>query len=219
MFTGIIEEVGTVASISGGGQSLKIKIACKTLLTDVKIGDSIAVEGICLTVTQLNAAANGTGFFTADVMPETFRRTALRLLHNGSRVNLEKAMRADGRFGGHIVTGHIDGTGVIHSIVQDENAVVYTIRAPQKITLGIVEKGSVALDGISLTVASVGKTHAYGEDCFSVSLIPHTQKNTSLVQKKKGNVINIECDILGKYAARFAAAQNKSVLESLNYGK
>ena len=146
MFTGIIEEIGTVRRIGSG----RIHIRAKTVLEGVKIGDSIAVNGVCLTVTEL-----GADFFAADVMPETFQRSSLGKLKTGSGVNLERAMAADGRFGGHIVSGHIDGTGKIQSITKDGNAVRYRIDTSKELLRGIVEKGSVAVDGISLTVAAV----------------------------------------------------------------
>ncbi len=217
MFTGLIEEQGKIKSISRQGMFMCLSIVCKKIADDLKIGDSVAVNGICLTATSVipgNGGAPGSGGagagaqFTADVMPETFRRTGLRLLHAGSNVNLERAMKADGRFGGHIVTGHIDGTGVVHSVSKEGNAVLYYIRAADSITDGIVEKGSVAIDGISLTVVNVGKIQAYGQKCFCVSVIPHTRDVTTLSEKRKGSTVNIECDILGKYAAKYAAASS-----------
>lgn len=188
MFTGIIEETGELAGLKKGTLSAKIKIRCQKVLAGTKIGDSIAVNGICLTVTSL--ADDG---FTADVMAETMRRSSLSGLKIPGKVNLERAMAADGRFGGHIVSGHIDGTGTVARIQQEENAVWYTIAAGPELLHYIVEKGSVALDGISLTVAKVT------EQGFQVSVIPHTRKETALSEKKAGSLINIECDIIGKY--------------------
>ncbi|MCR5289809.1 MAG: riboflavin synthase [Treponema sp.] len=199
MFTGIIEEQGTVVQLVQAGNSSFIKIHCATVLDDLKIGDSVAVNGICLTATTV-----GSDFFTADVMPETIRCTDLHLVHAGTKVNLERAMSANGRFGGHIVTGHIDGTGTITSVAHDKNAVIYTVRAANALIKGIVRKGSVAIDGISLTVVSVSDIKG-GDGVFSVSVIPHTREVTSLGIKHRGSTVNIECDVLGKYAARFVA--------------
>lgn len=237
MFTGIIEEKGTVQSVSKGGGAFRLTVKCSKVLgkqtgregfdryegfdrrddfdsregfdrrddfnrhegfgrheesatyeAPTAIGDSIAVNGICLTVTSLSAES-----FTADVMPETLARTSLEGAKPGMVVNLERAMPAYGRFGGHIVSGHIDGTGKITDIRKEGNAVWYTIAADKEILGFIVEKGSIAIDGISLTVAKVtGST-------FSVSIIPHTIEETILPEKKIGSVVNLETDIIGKY--------------------
>ena len=187
MFTGIIEEVGRIKKIGGG----KITIAAKKVLEDINIGDSIAVNGICLTATTFDANT-----FTADIMPETVRRTSLFAAKSEDAVNLERALTPSTRMGGHIVSGHIDGAGEIVSIAEDKNAVLMKIKADNKILRHIVEKGSVALDGISLTVASVGAND------FTVSLIPHTREITNLSDKKIGGVINIETDIIGKYVEK-----------------
>ena len=191
MFTGIIEETGTVKSVARGINSAVLTVSADIVLNGTKIGDSIAVNGVCLTVTKL-----GNGSFGADVMHETLDRSSLSYLAVGSSVNLERAMAAEGRFGGHIVSGHIDGTGVITDISRDDNAVWYKISADKKIMKYIVEKGSVALDGISLTVAAVGN------DSFSISAIPHTVAQTVLNRKKKGDIVNIENDIIGKYVEK-----------------
>ena len=175
-----------------------IEIQAQTVLAGTRIGDSIAVNGVCLTVTALKPDG-----FTADVMAETLRRSALGSLTSGSRVDLERAMPADGRFGGHIVSGHIDGTGVIQSMRQEGNAVWVTITAPASILRGIVEKGSIAIDGISLTVAAVDDVS------FSVSIIPHTGGQTILLDKKAGDMVNLENDIIGKYVERFLQPQAK----------
>lgn len=188
MFTGIIEEIGTIESIKKGSQSAVLGIACKKVLEGTKIGDSIAVNGVCLTVTGIS----GHGY-TADVMAETMERSSLGRLQKGSSVNLERAMLAGGRFGGHIVAGHIDGTGTVTSIQRDETAVWYTIAAGEDILRYIVEKGSIAIDGISLTVARVT------EHDFSVSVIPHTQGETNLAERRSGELVNLECDVIGKY--------------------
>ena len=188
MFTGIIEEMGTVRRLDRTPISCQLTIAATLVLQGTQIGDSIAVNGVCLTVTDLQKDA-----FTADVMPETLRRSSLGILRSGSSVNLERAMVANGRFGGHIVSGHIDGTGTIASKVPEGNAQIVTISATPNLLRYIVEKGSVALDGISLTVAEVRS------DSFSVSVIPHTRANTTLTHKKIGDIINIETDCIGKY--------------------
>lgn len=192
MFTGIIEEVGTVRRVSTGAAYGTIDIQASTVLEGTKLGDSIAVNGVCLTVTSLSSDG-----FTADVMAETMRRSALGQLKSGSKVDLERAMAADGRFGGHIVSGHIDGVGTIREMKHEGNAVWVTITASAAILRGIVEKGSIAIDGISLTVAAVDDTS------FSVSIIPHTGAQTILLDKKPGDPVNLENDIIGKYVQRF----------------
>lgn len=192
MFTGIIEEVGIIRTIRMGGTSCVLTIAASRVLEGTEIGDSIAVNGTCLTVCRMDGSS-----FSADVMPETMHRTNLGMLHPGSAVNLERAMPANGRFGGHIVSGHIDGTGRIVSMKRDENAVWVTIAAPEHILHYIVEKGSVSIDGISLTVAKVT------EQNFAVSVIPHTGACTTLLDRKPGDVVNLECDIVGKYVEKF----------------
>ena len=191
MFTGIVEEMGRVELIKRGQHSAILTIGAKKVLEDTKIGDSIAVNGICLTVTSLTSKS-----FTADVMHETLNRSSLGALQKGSHVNLERAMIANGRFGGHIVSGHIDGTGTIGSIQKDDNALWYTIQADAKLLRYIVEKGSVTIDGISLTVADVQS------DRFAVSLIPHTAKVTVLGEKRTGDIVNLETDIIGKYVEK-----------------
>lgn len=198
MFTGIIEETGRLCEVKREKLSAKIRIRCRKVLEGTRVGDSIAVNGICLTVTSL--AEDG---FTADVMAETMRRSSLSDLAVPGMVNLERAMAADGRFGGHIVSGHIDGTGKITAIRPEENAVWFTIEAEPGLLRYIVEKGSVALDGISLTVAYVTETE------FQVSVIPHTRRETSLAEKKIGSILNIECDIVGKYVEKLIASGKK----------
>lgn len=191
MFTGIVEELGTVKRVQWGAQSAVLQICATDILEDLHVGDSVAVNGVCLTVTALSHE----GFF-ADVMPETLRRSALENLRTGSTVNLERAMPANGRFGGHIVAGHVDGTGRVKKLRKDDNAVWYTIQAPPEVMRYVVEKGSIAVDGISLTVAQVGS----GE--FSVSVIPHTAEVTALRQRRIGDAVNLECDIVGKYVEK-----------------
>ena len=187
MFTGIIEERGKVLRVKPDG----LLIGAKKTLEQTKIGDSIAVNGVCLTVTELDEKS-----FMADVMPETFLRSSLGELKPGASVNLERAMAADGRFGGHIVSGHIDGTGRIETIQKDGNAVRYRITASSSVMCGIVEKGSVAIDGISLTVSMAQRER------FEVSVIPHTQQETTLCEKRPGSVVNLETDVIGKYVKR-----------------
>lgn len=191
MFTGIIEEMGTISSIAEGSVSAVITIQASKVLEGSKVGDSIAVNGVCLTVTSIHDKV-----FSADVMAETLRRSSLGSLSKGSLVNLERAMAADGRFGGHIVSGHIDGTGTIVSMKREDNAVWVTINTKQEILKYIVEKGSIAIDGISLTVAGLG------EDTFSVSVIPHTGSETTLLKKSAGDIVNLENDVIGKYVDR-----------------
>lgn len=191
MFTGIVEEMGKISAIRQGAKSAQLTIQAKTVLEGTRIGDSIAVNGVCLTVTSLSASA-----FTADVMAESLRRSSLGDLSPGSPVNLERAMAADGRFGGHIVSGHIDGTGTISAFRREDNAVWVTVSTPANLLRYIVEKGSVAIDGVSLTVAAVT------ERDFSVSLIPHTGAQTILLQKRVGEKVNLECDIIGKYVEK-----------------
>lgn len=191
MFTGIIEEIGTVKNIQRNGSNSYIVIEAKKVLEDVHLGDSIAVNGVCLTVTKIDST-----IFQADVMNETLSRSSLGELRQGSKVNLERAMAANGRFGGHIVSGHIDGTGTITDIKNDGIAIWYTIAADTHIMRYIVEKGSIAIDGISLTVAKVTDRD------FSVSVIPHTAEMTILSTKTKGQTVNLENDIIGKYVEK-----------------
>ena len=192
MFTGIVEEIGTVEEVKRGAHSAVLKIRASKVLEDVHPGDSIAVNGVCLTVTSF-----GGNVFSADVMHETLERSSLAGMTRGRRVNLERAMAADGRFGGHIVAGHVDGTGKIVGIRRDDTAVWFTIQASPEVLRYIVEKGSITVDGISLTVAAVGKTD------FSVSTIPHTLAVTTLGEKKTGDIVNLENDIVGKYIEKF----------------
>lgn len=203
MFTGIIEEVGTVQTVQRSGNSSFIRIQAKKVLSDVHLGDSIAVNGVCLTVTQFDSTT-----FQADVMNETLSRSSLGSLRSGSPVNLERAMSAEGRFGGHIVSGHIDGTGVITDIKNDGIAVWYTVSAPELMRY-IVEKGSIAVDGISLTVAKVTETG------FSVSIIPHTASETILSSKKVGDIVNLENDIIAKYVEKLMKPENSVKSEGI----
>ncbi len=196
MFTGIIEEVGELAAIKRGARSAVLTIRGEKVLEDAKVGDSIAVNGVCLTVTAILDGRT----YTVDVMAETLDRSSLGTLKKGSPVNLERAMPANGRFGGHIVSGHIDGTGTVAEIKKDDNAVWYTVKAPANVLKYVVEKGSIAIDGISLTVAYVDAS------VFKVSIIPHTIAETNLATKKIGSQVNLECDIIGKYVEKLLTA-------------
>lgn len=191
LFTGIVEEIGTVRSIQNGHLSSRLTIDADVVLEDVHEGDSICVNGVCLTVTSY-----GKGVFTADVMGETLRRSSLGALIKGSHVNLERALSLTSRLGGHIVSGHIDATGTIVSVRKEATAHWFTIEASDKLLRYIVEKGSIAIDGISLTVASVD------EKSFQVSIIPHTSQHTTLLEKKAGDIVNLECDLIGKYVEK-----------------
>ena len=195
MFTGIIEELGTVGQLDRRPDSIKLTILARKVLEGTQLGDSIAVNGVCLTVTSMTDSS-----FTADVMHETMRRSSLSDIKSGSKVNLERAMQVGGRLGGHIVSGHIDGVGHIARIAAAGIARVITISIPKDMEPFIVEKGSIAIDGISLTVVSVGNSQ------FSVSIIPHTMANTTLIDKHPGAVVNLETDVIGKYVHSFTTA-------------
>lgn len=195
MFTGIVEEIGKVISVKTGQKSSVLSIQGDVIFHDLKLGDSIAVNGVCLTVSSYDK-----NIFISDVMSETLKRSSLGLLKIGSRVNLERAMAADGRFGGHIVSGHIDGIGTISTILKDDNAVWFTINTTEKVMKYIVEKGSIAIDGISLTIAEVQDNY------FRVSIIPHTSKSTILLSKRIGDTVNLENDIIGKYIEKLLSS-------------
>lgn len=188
MFTGIVEEIGKITAVTKGPRSSQLWVQGTVIMDDLKLGDSVAVNGVCLTVAQLNRNQ-----WMADVMSETLKRSNLGDLSTGSEVNLERAMPANGRFGGHLVAGHIDGSGQIIQIKRDDKAVLFEIKAPLKILRYIIEKGSIAIDGISLTIT--GMTNS----SFSVSVIPHTVKQTILRFKKVGDPVNLENDMVGKY--------------------
>lgn len=194
MFTGIIEEIGNITAIRKGTHSSHLTIEADLVLEGTKIGDSIAVNGVCLTVTSMSGKN-----FTADVMHETLDRSTMAKLTHGSPVNLERAMPMGGRFGGHIVSGHIDGVGQIRSILRDDNATVYTIEADSSILRYIIRKGSITIDGISLTVKDVTDRD------FSVSIIPHTKMQTTLSRRQIGDNVNIENDCIGKYIEKLMA--------------
>lgn len=203
MFTGIVEEIGVIQKIQRGVKSSVLFIQGNIIFSDLKIGDSIAVNGVCLTVASFLK-----NIFTADVMHETLNCSTLANIKTGSNVNLERAMPVNGRFGGHIVSGHIDGVGVITNIKEDDNAAWYTIKTTKKIMDYIIEKGSIAIDGISLTVADVGT------EAFSVSIIPHTAKATILSEKSVGDSVNLENDVVGKYIGKLIGFEQVKMPDS-----
>lgn len=198
MFTGIVEEIGEIESVTKTSDSYVIKISADKVLDGTAEGDSIAVNGLCLTATSIQ-----NGAFTADVMPESLRRSSLAGLKKGDSVNLERALSLSSRLGGHIVSGHIDGVGTIVKYKNEGNAVWITVKAPENVMRYVVEKGSVAIDGVSLTVAAVGA------DWFKVSIIPHTGAKTILLKKREGDSVNLESDIIGKYVEKLCAPSKK----------
>ncbi|MCM8711643.1 riboflavin synthase [Clostridium sp. SYSU_GA19001] len=198
MFTGLIEEIGKVQSIVKGAKSAKIIIKASKVLEEVKLGDSISTNGVCLTVTEFTSKS-----FAVDVMAETMRRSNLHLLSPGDEVNLERALRLGDRLGGHMVSGHIDGMGSIERFENEDNAVWVTISADTDILRYIIQKGSIAIDGVSLTVAYVD------ENIFKVSIIPHTKEVTTLLRKKAGDIVNLECDMVGKYIEKLLVSKEQ----------
>ena len=192
MFTGLIEELGTMKKIIHKGNTLVLVIAAEKIMTDLHVGDSIAVNGVCLTVTKFTR-----DYFEADVMPETFKHTSLASLKEGSKVNLERAMAANGRFGGHFVTGHIDGTGSIQKRTHVENAILIEIEIPEEFSQFVLERGSIAIDGTSLTIFKTTP------NTVTVSLIPHTAKEAVLGLKREGEIVNLEFDVMAKYFYSF----------------
>lgn len=207
MFTGLIEEIGKLQNIVRGAKSAQLTINASKVLKDVKIGDSICVNGVCLTVVCFSISS-----FSVDIMPETMRKSNLKNLQHGSKVNLERALKLGDRFGGHIVSGHIDGIGYITAMEEEDNATWVKIEASPDIMKYVIKKGSIALDGTSLTVASVG------DKSFHVSLIPLTKEETTLLSKKIGDEVNLECDMVGKYIERFTTFKqdedpSKSVID------
>ncbi|MEE1228481.1 MAG: riboflavin synthase [Lachnospiraceae bacterium] len=198
MFTGIVEEVGKVRQIKMGAQSALLTVEAHKIMDTLKIGDSVCTNGVCLTVITMTDDS-----YTVDVMHETLRRTNLGQLKTGSKVNLERAMPANGRFDGHIVAGHSDGTGKILSMERDDISIWIKIEAGPEILKYVVSKGSIAIDGISLTVAEVD------DSTFSVSVIPHTMANTILLDKKPGDLVNLETDMIGKYVEKLLSWTQK----------
>ena len=196
MFTGIVEEIGRIKNVQRGAKSITFCIEASKVLEDTKIGDSICTNGVCLTVTDISPAAEGKGWFKADVMPETIRKTSMAKLQVGSKVNLERALTLNTRLGGHIVSGHVDGIGHVVRKEQDDIAIWLWIECDTNLMRYIIPKGSVTLQGVSLTVAKVEATR------FAVSLIPHTQEETTLHANVVGDVVNIETDIIAKYVEK-----------------
>lgn len=194
MFTGLIEEIGEVRSVSRTGDSIRFSVQAGSILEDLVIGDSVAVSGICLTVVEL-----GPSHFTVDATPETLSRTTLENLERGRRVNLERALTLSKPLGGHLVQGHVDGLGTLASIRKEGNSTILTIEAEPELLLAMVKKGSVTVDGASLTVS------ALTDLSFSISVIPHTLERTTLRERRVGDRVNIEVDIIGKYVHRFLA--------------
>lgn len=202
MFTGIVEEMGTVREARHGAKSSVLTIKASTVLEGTRVGDSVATNGVCLTVTALEGDC-----FKADVMAETVRRTNLSALHAGSRVNLERALQLQDRLGGHLVSGHIDGVGKVMRVNQEDNATWVTVSASPGVLRYVLERGSIAVDGVSLTVARLTS------EGFSVSLIPHTGAETILLNKPPGATVNLECDLIGKYVERLLGAGSLGVAE------
>ncbi|EGA88882.1 riboflavin synthase subunit alpha [Planococcus donghaensis MPA1U2] len=198
MFTGIVEELGHVASVRSKPQAMELTISCVLILEDVKRGDSISINGVCLTVSTFTSTT-----FTVDVIPETVKSSTMKELKAGSRVNLERAMPANGRFGGHFVSGHIDGVGVIRSVKKEANAITKTIEIDPQLMKYMMLKGSIAVDGTSLTI------FALGHNAVTISLIPTTQEDSLLGEKGIGEKVNIECDLLAKYTERIQTVEPK----------
>lgn len=198
MFTGIVEEVGSISSVQAKPQAMTLTIACSRILEDMKRGDSISINGVCLTVSAFTAST-----FTVDVIPETVKSSTISGLKIRSRVNLERAMPANGRFGGHFVSGHIDGVGIIRAEKKEANAITKTIELEPHLMKYMMLKGSIAVDGTSLTIFGVG------HNTVTISLIPTTQQDSLLGEKGIGARVNIECDLLAKYTERIQTAEPK----------
>ena len=199
MFTGLIEEIGTISSISKGIKSSRVTISAHLVLKDLKLGDSIATNGICLTVTDFSSSS-----FTVDIMAESLRVSSLGNLKSFDEVNLERALRLGDRLGGHMVSGHIDGVGKIESFTQEDNATIVAITAPINLLKYVIYKGSIAIDGVSLTVFYVD------DKLFKVSIIPHTSITTTLLDKIIGETVNLECDMIGKYVEKLLKCGDSS---------
>ncbi len=208
MFTGIIEEIGTVRVVKPGQRSASLEINALKVLEGTKIGDSISVNGVCLTVTSINHTS-----FTSDVMPETMQYSTLGSMKSGSKINLERALCLGDRLGGHLVSGHIDGTGIILNFTEDDNAIRVKIGAGKALLRYIILKGSVAVEGVSLTVTKTT------DEWFEVSVIPHTRNQTILCSQKPGEKVNIECDMTGKYIEQFAKLNSEAGVEKKDISK
>jgi len=205
MFTGLIEEIGRISKIKKGANSYQFSIEAKTILSDLKLGDSVATNGACLTVVEQTSSG-----FTVDIMAETVKLTNFSKMKLGDIVNLERAMRLSDRLGGHLVSGHIDGIGKISKIKKEDIATIINITAPQELLNKMLNKGSIAIDGISLTIIDVNNSE------FQVSIIPHTSQETTLLKKSIGDFVNLETDMIGKYVLRFLNPDKK---ENLNQAK
>ncbi len=203
MFTGIIEEIGTVNNTNMAGGSGELKVAARLILDDAKLGDSIAVNGVCLTITRINSSE-----ISFDVSAETLRRSNLGTLKRGSQVNLERALAADGRFGGHMVSGHIDGTGTLAEKRDEGNAIIFTFKAPSIIMHYLIEKGSIAIDGISLTITGLS------DESFTVAVIPHSLQQTTLGNLRIGTTVNLENDLVAKYIEKLIQPKNSEESKS-----
>ncbi|MFO7887173.1 MAG: riboflavin synthase [Eubacteriales bacterium] len=203
MFTGLIEEVGEITSVTRKGNSAQITVKAPGILKENKVGDSISTNGVCLTVTKKTSNT-----YTVDVMPETMNRSNFKNLKYGSKVNVERALKVGDRLDGHMVSGHVDGIGIITDFREDDNAVWITLKADKGVLKYIVEKGSIAIDGTSLTVAYVDN------ETFKVSIIPHTGEATTLLNKKIGDEVNLECDMVGKYIEKLLNFEKKETENS-----
>ncbi len=197
MFTGLVEEIGKISKITKGIKSYQFSIQAKKVLSDLKLGDSIATNGVCLTVVEKSNSS-----FTVDIMAETVKLTNFNMMKIGDSVNLERAMRLSDRLGGHLVSGHIDGIGKITGIKREDIASIISIEAPEELLNQMLNKGSIAIDGISLTIIEVNNKY------FQVSIIPHTSHETTLLKKKAGEFVNLETDMIGKYIMRFLHSNN-----------
>ncbi|HWL24398.1 MAG TPA: riboflavin synthase [Ureibacillus sp.] len=206
MFTGIIEEIGKVTAINKDSTSMELTLHCPNILTDAHLGDSISVNGVCLTITHLQGEQ-----MTVDVMPETVKATNIHQLKIGDRVNLERAMSANGRFGGHFVSGHVDGSGIIRSIKPVSNAVYIEIEISNELANNCIPRGSITIDGTSLTIFNVS------ESSVTISLIPHTHNETILGIKKVGDQVNIETDLLGKYVKHHLLNREEKTTITLDF--
>lgn len=198
MFTGLVEEIGKISKITKGSNSYQFTIAAQQVLSEMKLGDSVSTNGACLTV----VARTNTNF-TVDIMAETVKRTNFKLMKVGDTVNLERAMRLSDRLGGHLVSGHIDAIGKIVGIKKEDIANIISIEAPKELLDQMLNKGSIAIDGISLTIIAVDAKS------FQVGIIPHTAQETSLLKKTKGDIVNLETDLIGKYVLNFLKPNNK----------
>lgn len=208
MFTGLVEEIGKIIKITKGRNSYQFSIQAEKVLSDIKLGDSVATNGACLTVVERTNSS-----FTVDIMAETVKRTNFGKMKLGDTVNLERAMLLSDRLGGHLVSGHIDGIGKISNIKKEDIANIISVEAPKDLLYQMLNKGSITIDGISLTILSVN------EKDFQVSIIPHTAQETTLIKKKTGDFVNLETDMIGKYVLRFLKPGKKENLTQAKASK